>query len=391
MKPIPSIVELNNRMFLNMVSNLGLSDVQLKMVLAAMNATLSGELKLIYLLIQDVQRNQFPDTADPVSEGGELEHHGAIQLKRGPFTATSGVYSVAITGVAGSEIAAQVTFKSNDTSKSPGNLYVLDNAYTLTGTDDVISLRSLNAGESFLLNVGDGLTVTQPVIGLDTVGFVSEVTTQPTEAESTALYRQNILDAIRLEPQGGAKADYRIWAADAAGVQRVYPYVKQGDAGTVQVFVEATSIDSTDGKGTPSDALKEAVESVIEFDPDTTLPTNARGRRPAQAVIEVDSVIPLPVDVEIIDLETDNSSVRASILANLQTFLFNVRPFIAGCDLDRDKNDIITTVKVQSVVADTIGNTNSFLGFNLSVDGVIVNTYTFSLGNIPYLRNVVYS
>jgi len=46
------------------------------------------------------------------------------------------------------------------------------------------------------------------------------------------------------------------------------------------LFIEATVVDSTDGKGTPSAALIQDVEDVIEFDPDTTKALEDRGRRP---------------------------------------------------------------------------------------------------------------
>jgi hypothetical protein len=155
--------------------------------------------------------------------------------------------------------------------------------------------------------------------------------------------------------------------------------------------VEATVVDSTDGRGTPSTALLNAVEDVLQFNPDTTLPTNYRGRRPAQAFLEMDPVVTIPVDIQINGLQTDTTDVRNSILTNLTSYLFNIRPFIAGCDLSTDKNDILTSVKLQSVVDDTIGNANTFLSFDLTVDGVLANTYTFDLGNIPYLRNIVYA
>lgn len=394
MKAIPSLQTIYSNIVSDIKNKLGIiATVVLKLVIDAFASVMAGMLKLCYVYLVDIQNNLFPDTADTEANGGTLERMGRMWLKRDPFPATDGYYTATVTGTAGSVIPAQVTFKSNDNSLSPGNLYILDNDYTLTGSGDVITLRSLDAGEAFALNPGDGLTATQPLLGVNQGVTITAVTTAPTDAEDTELYRQQVLDAIILEPQGGAKTDYRIWAADAAGVQRVYPQVKDGNAGTVQVYVEATPADSTDGNGTPSGALLTAVTAVINFDPDESLATNDRGRIPLQAegALEVLAAVPIPVDITITGLVTDTTQIRSTISSNFASFLFGIRPYIAGCDLPRDKNDILTTVKAQSVVTDTIGNANSFTGFSLSVDGVATNSYTFSGGNIPYLRNVTYS
>jgi len=266
----------------------------------------------------------------------------------------------------------------------------LDAEYTMTGSSDIIEVRSLGSGVDFDLNIGDELTITEPVIGVNSTVTVDSVIDVPTASEDIEIYRQSILDSIQLEPQGGAKTDYRLWASDALGVKKVYPYVKNGEAGTVQVFVEATITDSTDGKGTPSAGLLTDVEDVIEFDPDETKPLNERGRRPIQATIEVGPISLIPVDVSIIGLNEDTASIRASISSNLDSYLQDIRPYIAGADLARDKNDILYEGRLQSVVTDTLESANFFTSFNMVVNGVSVDNYQFELGNIPYLRNVTY-
>lgn len=391
MKPIPSLLSLYTKLESDLKTKLNLSDADLKFVVNAMSGVLAAQLKLAYLYLQDVQNNQFPDTADTAVNGGTLERQGRIYLNRDPFPPTDGVYTATVTGVTGSVIRAQLTFKSNGDSNSPGNLYILDNQYIMPGTTGTITIRSVDAGVGFLLNVGDQLTPTEPVLGLNDTVTIASVTQAPVAGESVDIYTQAILNAIRLQPQGGAKTDYREWSTDAQGVRLVYPYVKNGEAGTVQVYVEADTVDSTDGHGTPSGSLLTDVAAVIEFSPDETLPTNDRGRRPIQANLEVLPISPQPVDVVITGLQTNTADIRASILTNLTDYLYDIRPYIAGADLPRDKNDILTAVKLQSVVNDTIGNSNTFLAFTMSVDGVALNVFTFSLDNIPYLRNITYN
>jgi hypothetical protein len=167
MQNIPSISELYTNLAADLKTKLKLDDVQLKMVTDCFAIAESAQFKLAYLWFSDVQRNLYPDKADTADNGGQLNRIGQIKLGRQPFPATDGIYTASVTGVAGSVIRAQLTFKSNDDSASPGNLYIIDSEYILTGTDDVLTIRSLDAGVAFLLDVNDELTPTEPVIGLD--------------------------------------------------------------------------------------------------------------------------------------------------------------------------------------------------------------------------------
>lgn len=391
MKTIPSIIELNEDIANDLRSKLGLTDDDLKKVASALPLVLSGQFKLAYLFLGDIQDNVFPDKASTELNGGTLERQGQIYLNRNPFPDSIGVFNLSVTGVAGSILRSDLTFKSNDDSLSPGQVYVLDTEYTLTGTGDIIEVRSLGAGVDFNLNVGNNLTITEPVIGVDKTVTVSEVVTQPTAGETEELYRQAILNAIQLEPQGGSKSDYRIWAGDAQGVRFIYPYVRDGEAGTVDIYVEATLIDSNDGKGTPTTAILNDVLEVINFDPDVTKPDNERARRPMQANVVVSAISLIPVDVTITGLNDDSASVQTSIQNSIIDFIYGVRPYIDGADLLRNKNDILYSGNVQGVVTDSLVNGNFFNVLDLKVDGNTVTSYEFGLGNIPYLRNLIFN
>lgn len=391
MKNIPSIIELNDDISNDLRSKLGLTDDDLKKVANALPLVLSAQFKLAYLFLGDIQDNVFPDKATSELQGGTLERIGRIYLNRNPFPDSIGVFNLSVTGVAGSVLRSDLTFKSNDDALNAGQVYVLDTEYTLTGTGDEIEVRSIGAGVTYNLNVGDNLTITEPVIGVDKTVTVTEVVTQPTAGETEELYRQAILNAIQLEPQGGAKSDYRIWSSDAQGVRLVYPYVRDGEAGTIDVYVEATLVDSTDGKGTPSTSIMNAVSDVIDFDPDVTKPDYERARRPIQANVEVSAISLIPVDITITGLNDASASVQTAIENGINDFLYGVRPFVDGADLLRNKNDILYSGNVQAVVTDTLVDGNFFNVLELKVDGNIVTSYEFGLGNIPYLRNLIFN
>ena len=217
---------------------------------------------------------------------------------------------------------------------------------------------------------------------------VASIVTTPTDAETTEDYRTTVIQAYQFEPQGGARTDYRLWSQDAAGVQDVYPYVTDGEPGKINLYVEATAADSTDGNGTPSQSILDDVEAVVEFDPDTTKPDNERGRRP-MGTFEIFflAITPLPVDVEIFDLS--DLTLLTTISNAVTEFLLDVRPFIDGADNPQQINkDKLYSSDIVNIVRAVAGNTATFSNVVMSVDSVQTNLYQFENGDIPYTRNV---
>lgn len=392
MKAIPTIKQLYSRIEAAIKNRLDITDVELKLVLDVFTSVISAEFKLAYLYMSDIRNNLFPDTAETAENGGELNRLGQIYLNRQPKPATHGFMRFQVVGVENSFLRSGITFKSNDDSYNPGKMFISETEHFLSSNPDqnIFVLRSLEAGAESILKVGDELTVTEPVIGIDNTIKITEIISLPIESETVESYRQKIIDAIQLEPQGGARTDYRLWAQDAQGVRQVYPYVKENAAGVVQVFVEANAVDSIDGKGTPSQYVLENVREVIYMDPDESLDINDRGRLPIQAILEVLPISLKPVDITISGLRQNNIEIQNLIKTNIELFLKEVRPFVYGADLMRNRNDILYSGKVQNIVTDSLGNNNFYDDFSMSVDGQIELKFMFSFANIPYLRNINY-
>lgn len=388
MKPIPTIVEINQNISGDLKSRFNLFSDKLKKTFNALALVLSGQFHLVYLYLRDIQNNIFPDTATSELQGGMLERLGRIYLNRNPFNATIGRFNISVVGVAGSVLRENLTFKSNEDALNQGQVYVLDLEYTLTGTDDVIEVRSIGSGVEFNLNVGNRLTITEPIIGVDKTVTVTEIIEQPKASEDLELYRQAILTAIQLEPQGGSKGDYRQWATDAQGVRLVYPYVRDSNASIVDIFVEATLADSVSGTGVPTTTILNDVLEVINEDPDVTKLPYERSRKPMQADVQVSAITRVPIDINITGLNNNTASVQSTIESAIVDFLYKVRPFIDGADLRRNKNDILYSGKLQSAVTDSLTNGNFFNDLTVLVDGNAVVFYEFDLGNVPYLRNL---
>jgi uncharacterized phage protein gp47/JayE len=321
---IPTLSELYNGILADLEAEFQVSIPLFgKNFLRAMAAVQAAKLRIAYLFIGKVQKNIFIDTADPESQGGTLERFGRVKLQRGPFKATSGQYTVQVTGSTGAIINASTTFKSNDGSLNPGKLFILDQEFILDGIN-IITLRALEAGLGSQLSIGDTLDSTSPIALVDSRCTVLTELIEPIAAEDIEAYRAKAIQAYRLEPQGGAGADYRLWSADAQGVQQSYPFASYGASNEIDLFIEATIIDSIDGKGTPTGAILTAVEDAIE------LPTTDRPSRKPLGIYAVNylPVTPLDVDIQISSYIGLDASKEALIESAIEAELKNIRPFV---------------------------------------------------------------
>lgn len=386
MVTIPTLQQLYNEIIADFETEFSITIPGFgKNVFRAMAAVQAGKLWVYYKLIGFLQKNIFADTADPEAIGGTLERFGRVKLGRNPFPAVAAQYSVLVTGTIGQTIPAGTQFKSNDDSANPDRLFIVDSNFTLASSPDALVIRALDAGLVAQLEIGDQLTATAPLNLIDQIATVDVETVQPLAAETTEDYRRKVLDAYRLEPQGGAGADYRIWASDAQGVKQSYPYAESGAPNEVNLYVEATITDSIDGKGTPSASILADVQSAIE-DPTATRPS----RKPL-AVFNVDylPITPLDVDIVVNGFVGLTPAIEADILAAIEAELETVRPFVDSIDIVADKNDIFDTNKIISLIIEA--NPGSQFGsVQLSVNAVSTPSFTFTGGDIPFLNSITY-
>lgn len=385
---IPTYNDLYTSILTDLRNKLEIRFIVGKVVLMAFAAVQAAKLKLIYLTAAFVYKNSLPDTADPESLGGSLQRFGILKLGRLPNPAVAGEYLVDVTGEIGGVIESGTTYKSLDTSANPDKLYVVDTQFTFTSTTGQITVRALEPGTDATLEIGDQMQLTAPIANVDSFATVNDVSVTPVSKEEIEDYRDKVIEAYRAEPQGGARIDYRIWAEDAAGVRTVYPYVIDGAAGELNIYIEAFPEDSIDGNGTPSASILADVEAVIELDPDDSKSMEERGRRPI-GIFDIDylAVTPLPIDIIIYGL-TDSSYLTA-IENGIIDFIYNIRPYIDGADNPQEsqKNKLYAS-DIFTVVRDIITQANSFTNIEVYVDSGLVNIYSFENGDIPYLNSV---
>lgn len=390
MTTIPTLQELYTDVLNDLQAEYGVSVPLLtKVFLRAVAAVQAAKLKLAYLALGKVQKNIWPDTAEPEATGGTLERFGRIKIGRNPSPPTVGVYTIEVTGDIGSTIPAQTTFKSDSDSLNPDKLFIIDSAFTLVTSPDEIVVRALEAGVDSRLNVADTLTATIPMDNVDRVATVTIETVQPIAGEDTEEYRTTVLEAFQLEAQGGAGSDYRLWAADVQGVRTVYPYAAYAP-NQVDIYVEANPADSSDGFGTPTAQMLTDVYDAINFDPDETQPQEERGRRPLTVFPNVYAISLKQVTITIDSYSGLDADKQALILSAIESLVSGIRPFVSSVDVLEDRNDTLSNNLIVSTILEAVPG-SSFGSVTLRVDGVIYSAYIFENGNIPRLVSVSYT
>jgi uncharacterized phage protein gp47/JayE len=384
---IPTVAQLQTQIENELKTRLGITQQWTgKVFLRIFAVVFAGLFKLFYVAIAMLQKNIFVDTADSEAQGGTLERFGRVKLGRNPFAALSGVYTARFTGIDGTTIPANIILRFND------YLFVVDSESEISGTTADVTIRALTPGTESILVVGNELTLTSPLANIDNIVEIVAIITTPQDAEDIEDYRAKVLQAFRLEPQGGASTDYRLWALDTQGVRTAYAYTKNGEPYTVQVFVEADESGTEVGEpiGVPTTDILTDVRTNIEIDPDTNKSLETRGRRPLGVYnVDVISVVPIEITIIITGLQDDSANVLSAITEDLETLLYAVRPYIAGAD-GNSRNDTLTIGRISASVYDVLDNTNYFTSIEMLVDGVAKNTHTFgdlfsNYGTYPYL------
>lgn len=341
----------------------------------------ANNLKMLYLTLGKVQKNVFPDTAEPEASGGTLERFGRVFLQRDPFPAIQGQYLCVVSGNTGATIPAASVFQSNDASLNPGYNFILDNAYTLTGASDTITLRALTAGVESSENIGDRLNAVSPIANVLGVVTIQSVVVAPVDAESIELYRTNILNAIRLLAGSWSAVDYRLVGGAIPGVQNIYAYSVSGAPNEVNVWIEGTT-PGTPPAGPTIAAVAAATELV----------------RPLGIFAVNYAACPINlIDITIVQSITLTTAQRNLINGALAAAVTSVRPFVAAADILTERNDALATdftapysTNIINVIASAIPSV-PFGAVTFDVDGTPSTSTVFDFGNIPYLNSVTYA
>ena len=281
-----------------------------------------------------------------------------VGVVRTPAQIWTGTGSVPVT-TTGGVIQAGTQLVNNAT----GVVYIVtpSKAIILSPTE-TMTLQSTVGGDISNLVLSDEITFVSPQPGIGDTITITIVSQEGSDIEPIEQYRQRVLDRYQKQPQGGALADYELWAEEAVNVINAYPYAGT-TPGTVEVFIEVDN--QTDGIPT-APQLAAALES-INFDPVTGLAT----RRPVTVEVTTEAITRITFVVEVQTLNPDTPDIRTAIDAAVEDLFLDKEPFILGLSIVR--RDTITNAEVTSIVS-TVAAAN----------GSTVNNVITEEGGIPF-------
>jgi baseplate J-like protein len=286
----------------------------------------------------------------------------------------------------GSVLYSGIQLKSSVT----GKLYIVEETKTLLQTKENVSIVCTEIGTAGNLEQNDTLNFVNPYGFIETEAVVLDVTRVGLDNETEASYRRRVANRFRMQPQGGALADYRIWASEVPGVLNVYPYNDKEQPGGVLLYV--SGIPDVYADRIPNNGLLKKVGESCTYDPETGKAT----RKPLTAMIDpkndgsYSNVKPITVAVFDVAITGVSGIVPAD-------FAQVVRPLLKNYFLDRDlyirglsddnnrtnvisKNHIITVVNQIAVSVKAIFETAE-----IWKDGKVMPLYTLDNGELARL------
>lgn len=389
---IPTTQELADQALANLEASLNqtapLNEKAFLRVLAAIQALIATGL---YKFAAERAKQTLALTAT----GSDLDLIGnEFSVIRKP--SASAVLTAALPGIDGTIIPATAGF----IGAPNGENYFLSASVAITGGVATLSITAENAGVNGSLQIGDLLAITSPIAGAEQTATVIAVTDTGTEEETDTAYRARVLFAERSTPGGNNTTDYKIWAEEAEGVFRAFPYAGKPPSllltsypGDRTAFIEADSSVQVDGIA-PASLLDDA-RNTLSTDPLTG------AQRPSLGLVDstlyVESISRTAAIVEIKSLNTpagQEADVKAEIESILTIYFRSISPFISGVDLEQERNDLITDLTVSSIVQEALDARSSSatrVRFKLTVTPWLTgSSYRLEPGELTKLDSVLY-
>jgi uncharacterized phage protein gp47/JayE len=176
-------------------------------------------------------------------------------------------------------------------------------------------IRALDPGSFGNLADGTTLSMNPTIPGVSGVAYVSGDLTGGTDTETDDELRARILERIRNPPMGGDADDYVQWALAVPGVTRAWSYPNEMGIGTVTVRFMMDDLRANNG-GFPTPGDVSAVQAYL----DTKRPVAVKD-------FFVEAPIPLPINLLIVNLNSDDPETRGNITQSLlNNFLLRSQP-----------------------------------------------------------------
>lgn len=255
----------------------------------------TGQSKAQYGFLNWAYRQSFPDTMDPEN----FWRWASQYIDQNPPAPWVGL--VLVTGTNGTTIPAGTPILRSD-----GAAYEVTAEGEIAGGEALVSVSAVLASYGSAANNDDDqpLTISPPVLGLDSACIVDSTTTDGSDLETAEEGLVRLLEYLREPPSGGGPGDYVKWAKQVSGVTRAWEFPNVFGLNTVGVaFVRDN--DGTGADILPSSGEREVVRAYVQ------------SKAPITVTVTVITLVALPVDVEISGLDPDTAEVRTAVEAAL--------------------------------------------------------------------------
>ena len=275
-------------------------------------------------------------------------------------------------------------------SSVTGKLYIVEETKTLLQTKENVSIVCTEIGTAGNLEQNDTLNFVNPYGFIETEAVVLDVTRVGLDNELESSYRNRVINRFRLQPQGGALADYRIWASEVPGVLNVYPYNDKEQPGGVLLYV--SGIPDVYVDRIPDSGLLKKVGEVCTYDPETGKAT----RKPLTAMLDpkndgsYSNVKPITVAVFDIVITGVSGIVPADfaqvVKPALQNYFLDRDLYIRGLSDDNNRTNVISKNHVITVINQIAVSVKAiFETAEMRKDGKVVPLYALDNGELARL------
>lgn len=326
-------------------------------VLSVLARVWAGAVYLLHLYLDWIYSQGFAHLA----QGDQLDRHGqeAGIYRKAPQFSTG---TVTFTGTAGTSIPQGALVQ--DATDATEYQTTADATIGTGGSVDVV-VTALEAGAAGDRDAGTVLSLVSPITGVDADATTAAGLSEGADLEADEDYRARILYKKRNPPQGGAEADYVIWATSVSPVTDAWVFPQFPEANSVSVRVANYDAD-------PPVLSADEVADVFDY-------LNDRTRRPVTADVRVASVSVSSVQV-VAQIRPLTASVKAAAETELR-------------DLFRREGAPGSTIygsAIQNAMASASGASGAVL-VSLLQDGVAVSDLVLSMNQVPVLAGVTFT
>lgn len=300
-----------------------------------------------------------------LADGDQLDRHGQeIGVFRKPATFANGL--VIFHGTTGVVIPQGTLIQT----VSDRVEYQTTQDVTLTGPT-LVSVTAIVVGSAGNQESGVPLELVSPIVGVDTV-CTSGAISEGAEIEGDEEYRARILYKKRNPPQGGADADYVIWATSVSPVTDCWVFPQFPEANSVTLRV-------ANYNATPPVLSPSEVQDVVDYVTD-------RSRRPVTADVRVASVQVSAIVVRA-QIRPYNTATMAATDTELRD-LFSARAKSQG--EPGTPGTTIARSQVQNAISSATGVTGAIITEILQ-DGAVVTDITLTINQVANLSGSSYT